>query len=120
MAELRTMRQALRPCRLLSPTLPPSKAVLPRCWHCSGIKEWEAAREALVDTPFASPIDRRLLQDLQGVFWAFVKKHYTVERRDLILVTASLLFSLIPLHDPPMRRLFYKMCKAVMAQVRKG
>ncbi|PRQ70844.1 Nucleotide-diphospho-sugar transferase [Rhodotorula toruloides] len=72
----------------------------------------------LVD--LVSPVDRRLLQDLQGVFWAFVKKHYTVDRRDLILVTASLLFSLIPLHDPPMRRLFYKMCKAVMAQVRKG
>lgn len=22
-----------------------------------------------------SPVDRRLLQDLQGIFWAFVKKH---------------------------------------------
>ncbi|GAA6033718.1 hypothetical protein JCM8097_004396 [Rhodosporidiobolus ruineniae] len=75
----------------------------------------EAATHELAD--LVSETDRRILADLQTVFWTFVKRHYEVDRRDLVLLTASLLFSLIPLHDPPMRPLFYKMAKAVMAQV---
>ena len=43
-----------------------------------------------------------------------MKRNYKgVERSDLILLTASLLFSLIPLHDPPLRPVFYKMCAQI-------
>ena len=44
--------------------------------------------------------DRRILQSLQKVFFDFVKSTYPeIKEQDIILVTASLYFSLIPLHD---------------------
>ena len=83
-----------------------------------------------------SAVDQKLLAELQKVFWSFVKKHCksvqpadwttdsfrmksdpTVNQSDVMLHTASLLFSLIPLHDPPHRITFYNMCKKVLSQV---
>lgn len=51
-----------------------------------------------------SPSDRKILAELEAFFWQFVKKHYPdLDKSDVILLTASLLFSLLPLHDPPVR-----------------
>ncbi|KAL9129686.1 MAG: hypothetical protein Q9217_001928 [Psora testacea] len=64
-------------------------------------------------------IDQRLLSDLQVKFWDFVEASYPaaeVRREDIISITASLLFSLIPLHRGELRPLFWEMCKSVLVQ----
>lgn len=61
--------------------------------------------------------DRRLLSELQNdVFWPFVAMQYgdRVRRQDLLDITASLLFSLLPLHKASVRPLFLKMCENIM------
>ncbi|KAF2435426.1 protein phosphatase 2A A subunit [Tothia fuscella] len=61
--------------------------------------------------------DRVLLKELQDkVFWPFVKKQYDgkVRKSDLLDITASLLFSLIPLHREAVRPAFLKMCQNVV------
>jgi hypothetical protein len=70
-----------------------------------------AALDAIV-----KPEDRRLLLNLQDVFWAFVDKEYEgrVRRQDVLDVMASLLFSLIPLHGVERRGAFLMMCENVM------
>lgn len=63
------------------------------------------------------PEDRLLLSQLQNdVFWPFVAQQYSdkVRRQDLLDITASLLFSLLPLHKPSVRPLFLQMCENIM------
>jgi len=59
-----------------------------------------------------TPEDRRNLETLQAVFWEHVDEAYDgqVNHQDLITITASLLFSLIPLHRPLVQPLFLQMC----------
>ncbi|PNS19649.1 Mannose-1-phosphate guanyltransferase [Sphaceloma murrayae] len=59
-----------------------------------------------------TPEDRRNLELLQNVFWAFLDEAYgnAICHQDLINITASLLFSLIPLHRPLVQPLFLQMC----------
>ena len=64
-------------------------------------------------------IDQHLLADLQSQFWEFVCENYPaakVRRDDIICITASLLFSLIPLHRAEIRPVFLEMCKSVLKQ----
>lgn len=58
--------------------------------------------------------DRILLMKLQEeVFWPFVKESYggKVKRQDLLDITSSLLFTLIPLHGESRRAIFLKMAQ---------
>ena len=73
--------------------------------------------------------DRKILLDLQTQFWDFVDRKYNrnthgsttngkdvepIRREDILTITASLLFSLIPLHRPEMRPVFLGMCERVL------
>ena len=73
-----------------------------------------AARDAarpLLDEP-----DTDLLAELQEEFFRFLEATYTVRlhRKTLFRITASLFFSLIPLHRPEMGAVFLRMCKETL------
>lgn len=54
----------------------------------------------LVGRQSDSDVDQRILGDIKHCFVRFVQSNYpTIALLDVILVTASLYFSLIPLHD---------------------
>mmetsp|Transcript_35970 Transcript_35970/g.58157 ORF Transcript_35970/g.58157 Transcript_35970/m.58157 type:complete len:725 (+) Transcript_35970:210-2384(+) len=59
------------------------------------------------------------LQRLQVDYWSFVSENYpTVPPADIRMLCASLLFSLIPLHDNLVHRpLFLALCKKVLAEL---
>lgn len=63
-------------------------------------------------TPLLSDVDRHLLDDLQEEFFRFIEDRYAVRihRKTLLRITASLLFSLIPLHRPELGPIFLRMC----------
>lgn len=74
----------------------------------------EAARAgALLDQA-----DRDILAALQDQFFGFVRDTYgeRVQRRSLLYITASLFFTLIPLHAPYLGPVFFSMCEDVLAQ----
>ena len=56
--------------------------------------------------------DKMLLADLQATFWKYVEDSYggRIKRQDIRDITASLLFSLIPLHRAEVRSVFIRMC----------
>jgi hypothetical protein len=60
--------------------------------------------------------DKLFLKSLQDEFWKFVVEAYgeRVKKQDVINITASLLFSLIPLHPVDMRPVFLSMCANVL------
>ncbi|KAI6779236.1 uncharacterized protein J7T54_007763 [Emericellopsis cladophorae] len=62
--------------------------------------------------PLLEEVDRALLDDLQQSFFAFIKDEYSVgiHPKTLLRITASLLFSLIPLHRPKLGPIFLRMC----------
>jgi hypothetical protein len=64
-----------------------------------------------------SPEDRQLLINLQNeVFWPWVAAEYgnRIRRQDVLDITASLLFSLLPLHKSSVRPVFLQMCENIM------
>eukprot|EP01116_Phalansterium_solitarium_P021646 TRINITY_DN6811_c0_g1_i2.p1 TRINITY_DN6811_c0_g1~~TRINITY_DN6811_c0_g1_i2.p1 ORF type:complete len:691 (-),score=232.11 TRINITY_DN6811_c0_g1_i2:164-2236(-) len=75
----------------------------------------------LLDRPFTEQ-DREYLADLKLLFRRFVAEHYpTVQFEDIELVTASLLISLIPLHDNfDHQKLFFSLCKSLTQRLAQG
>ena len=54
----------------------------------------------LIDRVSETPADVRILEELKEHFFSFVQRYYPeVRASDVVLITASLFFSLIPLHD---------------------
>ena len=59
--------------------------------------------------------DRVYCEELQESFWAFVKENYlSVRSDDIKMISASLYFSLIPLHDKGKRPIFFEQCRKVV------
>mmetsp|Transcript_37079 Transcript_37079/g.66785 ORF Transcript_37079/g.66785 Transcript_37079/m.66785 type:complete len:702 (-) Transcript_37079:128-2233(-) len=55
------------------------------------------------------------LDKLEEHFWAFVSENYpTVRHDDVKMITASLYFSLIPLHAKSKRHLFFEQCRKII------
>ncbi|KAF4340069.1 capsule biosynthesis phosphatase [Fusarium beomiforme] len=68
------------------------------------------------DKPLLDEADRELLSELQEHFFAFLDANYSVRlhRKTLFRVTASLFFSLIPLHRKELGAVFLRMCKETL------
>ena len=68
---------------------------------------------------YLDPTDARLLTRLREQFWSHVEAKYEgkVRRDDIVLITGSLLFSLIPLHRGELRGMFLEMCRGVLGQL---
>ncbi|KAH8814815.1 capsule biosynthesis phosphatase [Xylogone sp. PMI_703] len=66
-----------------------------------------------LDTPPFDEADQDLLSDLQEVFWDFLETTYEmrIHKKTLLRITASLFFSLIPLHKPELGAVFLRMCQ---------
>ncbi|KAM4062781.1 mobA-like NTP transferase domain-containing protein [Hirsutella rhossiliensis] len=66
--------------------------------------------------PLLDQADSNLLEHLQRHFFTFLAKNYPapVDRETLLRITASLLFSLIPLHKPEMGALFLRLCQETL------
>lgn len=62
--------------------------------------------------PLLDQADIDLLEELQEYFFAFLKETYSVHlhRKTLLRLTASLFFSLIPLHRPELGAVFLRLC----------
>ena len=60
--------------------------------------------------------DETMLQELREQYFTHVSKQYTnISKNDVEIICASLLFSLIPLHENTKHRvLFYELCKRVL------
>jgi hypothetical protein len=59
--------------------------------------------------------DRIYCEELQEVFWTFVTENYpSVSCDDIKMISASLYFSLIPLHDKCKRPIFFEQCRKVV------
>jgi hypothetical protein len=80
--------------------------------------EPESATMPGADQPLLEKADERVLKDLQDVFWEFLETQYevTIHKKTLLRVTASLLFSLIPLHKEQLGPIFLRMCKETLQQ----
>ncbi|KAK0109320.1 hypothetical protein ONS96_003139 [Cadophora gregata f. sp. sojae] len=70
--------------------------------------------------PLLEEADERILMGLQEVFWRFLEEKYavTVHKKTLLRITASLLFSLIPLHKVELGPLFLRMCMSTLELAR--
>jgi capsule biosynthesis phosphatase len=69
--------------------------------------------------------DSALLDDLRTQFFSFIKERYsvTIHPKTLLRITASLLFTLLPLHRPELGPIFLRMCNdtlAMAASIRAG
>jgi capsule biosynthesis phosphatase len=63
-------------------------------------------------------LDRRMLREFEAVFWDHIATTYpTVRKKHVQWITASLLFSLIPLHEEPNRPLFYELIKELVEEI---
>jgi hypothetical protein len=71
--------------------------------------------------PLLEEPDRNLLAELQDTFWGFLNEKYavTIHKKTLLRITASLLFSLIPLHKPELGPVFLKMCNDTLNMARE-
>ena len=59
--------------------------------------------------------DRVYCEELQEVFWSFVKENYpSIRSDDIKMIAGSLYFSLIPLHDKSKRPIFFEQCCKVV------
>ncbi|KAK3985140.1 putative phosphatase [Cladorrhinum sp. PSN332] len=69
-----------------------------------------------MDTPLLDDADVDLLARLREIFFHFLAESYSVSlhRKTLFRITASLLFSLIPLHRPEMGPVFLRMAKETL------
>ncbi|KAL2071808.1 hypothetical protein VTL71DRAFT_13043 [Oculimacula yallundae] len=70
--------------------------------------------------PLLEECDERILERLQAVFWRFLEEEYavTVHRKTLLRITASLLFSLIPLHKRKLGPLFLRLAMRTLDMAR--
>ncbi|KAG4441641.1 hypothetical protein IFR05_002848 [Cadophora sp. M221] len=70
--------------------------------------------------PLLEEADERILAGLRDVFWRFLDEKYavTVHKKTLLRITASLLFSLIPLRKVELGPLFLRMCKGTLEMAR--
>ncbi|KAH7420160.1 capsule biosynthesis phosphatase [Cadophora sp. MPI-SDFR-AT-0126] len=70
--------------------------------------------------PLLEEADQRILMGLQDVFWRFLEEKYAVSihKKTLLRITASLLFSLIPLHKVELGPLFLRMCMSTLELAR--
>ncbi|PVH80524.1 capsule biosynthesis phosphatase [Cadophora sp. DSE1049] len=70
--------------------------------------------------PLLDEADERILMGLQDVFWRFLEEKYAVSihKKTLLRITASLLFSLIPLHKVELGPLFLRMCMSTLELAR--
>jgi hypothetical protein len=68
------------------------------------------------DEPLLDQADMELLEELQEHFFTFLEETYSVRlhRKTLFRITASLFFSLIPLHRPELGAVFLRMCKETL------
>jgi hypothetical protein len=68
------------------------------------------------DNPLLDEADMELLEELQEHFFTFLEETYSVRlhRKTLFRITASLFFSLIPLHRPELGAVFLRMCKETL------
>ncbi|KAH8819501.1 capsule biosynthesis phosphatase [Xylogone sp. PMI_703] len=68
------------------------------------------------DQPILDEADQTLLTELQDVFWEFLESTYEVRihKKTLLRITASLFFSLIPLHKPELGAVFLRMCQSTL------
>jgi hypothetical protein len=68
------------------------------------------------DSPLLDEADTELLNDLQEHFFTFLENNYSVRlhRKTLFRITASLFFSLIPLHRKELAAVFLRMCKETL------
>ncbi|KXH49989.1 capsule biosynthesis phosphatase [Colletotrichum salicis] len=68
------------------------------------------------DKPLLDEADSDLLESLQEHFFTFLEETYSVRlhRKTLFRITASLFFSLIPLHRPELGAVFLRMCKETL------
>jgi capsule biosynthesis phosphatase len=68
------------------------------------------------DEPLLDDADQALLTKLQGTFWEFLESTYEVRlhKKTLLRITASLFFSLIPLHKPELGSVFLRMCRTTL------
>lgn len=68
------------------------------------------------DHPLLDDADEALLLELQDIFWQFLETTYAVRlhKKTLLRITASLFFSLIPLHKPELGSVFLRMCKSTL------
>ncbi|KAM4060135.1 mobA-like NTP transferase domain-containing protein [Hirsutella rhossiliensis] len=66
--------------------------------------------------PLLDQADADLLEDLQHAFFTFLDNNYSMrlDRKTLLRITASLLFSLIPLHKPEMGSVFLRLCQETL------
>ena len=67
-------------------------------------------------TPLLDEADELLLAELREHFFTFLEETYSVRlhRKTLFRITASLFFSLIPLHRPELGAVFLRMCKETL------
>ncbi|CZT52773.1 uncharacterized protein RSE6_14142 [Rhynchosporium secalis] len=70
--------------------------------------------------PILEECDERILQGLQDVFWRWLEEKYTsrVHRKTLLRITASLIFSLIPLHKRELGGVFLRFCAETLERAR--
>ncbi|KAH7350599.1 capsule biosynthesis phosphatase [Rhexocercosporidium sp. MPI-PUGE-AT-0058] len=70
--------------------------------------------------PLLDEADERILLRLQDVFWRFLEEKYavTIHKKTLLRITASLLFSLIPLHKRELGPVFLRMCRGTLEMAR--
>ncbi|RCI16048.1 hypothetical protein L249_3173 [Ophiocordyceps polyrhachis-furcata BCC 54312] len=66
--------------------------------------------------PLLDEADRNLVEELEEYFFDFLDEHYSVRlhRKTLLRITASLLFSLIPLHRPETGAMFLRLCQETL------
>ncbi|KAJ6439792.1 phosphatase iiic [Purpureocillium lavendulum] len=65
------------------------------------------------DKPLLDEADDNLLSELREYFFDFLRDTYSMylHRKTLLRITASLIFSLIPLHRPELGAVFLKLCE---------
>ncbi|GJN82299.1 hypothetical protein PLIIFM63780_005838 [Purpureocillium lilacinum] len=68
------------------------------------------------DKPLLDEADDSLLSELREYFFDFLRDTYSMHlhRKTLLRITASLIFSLIPLHRPELGAVFLRLCKETM------
>lgn len=73
-------------------------------------------------TPVLEPVDAELLENLRESFFEFIEQTYPIRlhRKTLFRITASLFFSLIPLHRPELGKVFLRLCQETLDKASAG
>lgn len=75
-----------------------------------------ALDDAEAGVPLLEDADLLLLEEMREIFFTFLEETYSVRlhRKTLFRITASLFFSLIPLHRPELGPVFLRLCKETL------